>query len=383
VHEKLISALHAAGDLAQVSRAADEVIRLRKLLRLGNSGWSDWQIDVLEARMYALQDVEPILVEASACLSDEFTAARIRVRAGICAMICAYNLHDPTRVAYINRLLTSLVDEVMLRPVDRLTMSLVFNTYVGDLGKGAAAGDELVDLARKSGSIAFLAQSLRRYAVVLRMLGQFNDARRVLDEAYELAKWMGSRSYMLATRISIAQTLIEQGDLESASELLFRTISPEDRRQFPYRAIIVAHLRAMIALIDGNKKEAIRVCDSRAFRKWRARSSQLSGRMRHDSLAVSALLSVSRETVARSKKQLAALEHEFTRLQAVGDQDFVAFALCKSLIARGQELRAQTILADYLRLHRREQYAAPQYLTSLLKPEPGQVSNCGSAKAAL
>jgi DNA-binding SARP family transcriptional activator/tetratricopeptide (TPR) repeat protein len=382
VQEKLISALHAAGDLAQVSRAAEEVIRLRKSLRLGNSGWSDWQIDVLEARMYALQDVEPILVEASACLSDEFTAPHIRVRAGICAMICAYNLHEPTRVAYINRLLTSLMDEVTFQPVDRLTMSLVFNTYVGDLEKGAAAGNELVDLARTSGSVALLAQSLRRYAVVLRMLGQFKDARRALNEAYQLAKWMDSRSYMLATRLLIAQTLIEQGDLDAARELLSRTITPDDRRRFPYRAIIVAHLRAMIALIDGNQKEAMRVCDSRAFRKWRARSSQLSGRMRHDSLAVSALLSVSRETVARSKKQLAALEHEFTRLQEVGDQDFVAFALCKSLIARGQGLRAQTIVADYLRLHRRERYPAPEYLTNLLKPGPGQVSNCGSAKAA-
>jgi ATP/maltotriose-dependent transcriptional regulator MalT len=298
-------------------------------------------------------------------------------------MICAYNLHDPTRVTYINRLLTSLMGEVTLRPVDRLTMSLVFNTYVGDLEKGATAGNELVYLARKSGSVAFLAQSLRRYAVVLRMLGQFKDARGALNEAFQLAKWMDSRSYILATRILIAQTLIEQGDLDSARDMLLRTITPDDRRRFPYRAIIVAHLRAMIALIHGNKKEAVRVCDSRAFRKWRARSSQLSGRMRHDSLAVSALLSVSRETVARSNKQLASLEHEFTRLQAVGDQDFVAFALCKSLIARGQENRAQTILADYLRLYRRERYPAPQYLTNLLKLEPGQVSSCDSAKAAL
>ncbi len=162
--KSIIPALLAVGDLAGVSRAAAEVSRLRKALRIGSSAWSQWQIDVLEARMYALEDVEPLLIEASTCLADDSAAPDTRVRAGICAMICAFNLHDPMRLKHFHHRLLSLAGEVTVRPVDLLTMSMVFDTYVGDLEKGAQAGNALVTYARLSGSTTFLAQSLRRHA---------------------------------------------------------------------------------------------------------------------------------------------------------------------------------------------------------------------------
>jgi DNA-binding SARP family transcriptional activator/tetratricopeptide (TPR) repeat protein len=365
VQEKIIPALLAEGDLARVSRAAAEVSRLRKTLRIGSSTWSQWQIDVLEARMYALEDVEPLLIEASACLGDESAASSTRVRAGICAMICAFNLHDPVRLKHFHHRLLSLAGEVTVRPVDWLTMSMVYDTYVGDIEKGAQAGEALVTYARLSGSATFLAQSLRRYAMTLRLLGQFDDARAALNEALQLVKWMQSRSYVLATLTQIGETFIEQGDLDSARGLLHKIISPEDRRRFPFRAIDIAQLKAMIALIAGNRKEALRICDARAFRKWRSQTSQSSGRIKHGVLAVSTLLAITRERVHRPTKLISALEHEFGRLQGLGNQDFAAFALCKALSAEGQDARAHAILVDYLRDHRRERYAAPAYLTAL------------------
>jgi len=384
VQEKMIPVLLAVGDLARVSRVAYEVGRLRADLQQGNSRWSEWQIDVLEARMYALEDVEPILIEASTCLNDDSAEPATRVRAGICAMICAYNLHDPTRLQHFNDLLLSIADQVSVRPVDRLTMSMVFNTYIGDLERGAEAGSALVTYARLSGSLAFLAQSLRRHAMALRLLGQFSDAHTALSEALQLAKWMGSRSYTLATLTQISETLIEQGQLQSARDLLDGAITAQDRRRFPYRAIAVAQAKAIIALVDGNREEALRVCDSRAFRKWRNRTSESGGRNKNYSLAVSALLAVSRERVRLPTKQLLALEHEFTRLQSLGNQDFAAFAFCKSLLAQDQPDRMRKILAEYLQDHRRERYAAPGYLTALLTHEHGpQESSCGIATARL
>ena len=365
VHEKIIPALLAVGDLARVSRAAAEVNRLRKTLRIGSATWSHWHIDVLEARMYALEDVEPLLIEASACLGDQSAASSTRVRAGICAMICAFNLHDPVRLKHFHHRLLSLAGEVTVRPVDWLTMSMVYDTYVGDIERGAQAGDALVTYARLSGSATFLAQSLRRYAVTLRLLGQFDDARAALNEALQLVKWMRSRSYVLATLTQIGETFIEQGELDSARDLLDKVISPEDRRRFPYRAIDIAHLRAMIALIAGNKKEATRICDARAFRKWRSQTSQSSGRIKHGLLALSTLLAITRDRVRRPTKLILTLEHEFRRLQGLGNQDFAAFALCKALLAQDQEARAQAILVEYLRNYRRERYVAPAYLTAL------------------
>jgi DNA-binding SARP family transcriptional activator len=383
VQERIIPTLLAIGDLARVSRAGGEVGRLRQTLQLGNSTWSEWQIDVLEARMFALEDVEPILIEASTCLADESTKPSIRVRAGICAMICAFNLHDPARLRHFYDVLLSLADEGTVRPVDRLTMSMVFNTYIGDLEKGAEAGSALVTYARLTGSLAFLGQSLRRHALALRLLGRFSDAHVALNEALQLAKWMGSRSYMLATLIQIGEALIEQGELKSARDLLNKAITTQDRRRFPYRAIAAAQLKAMIALIDGNKAEAIRICDSRTFRKWRNHTSHSSGRIKYGALAVSTLLAVSRGRARRPTKHLLALEHEFTRLQGLGNQDFAAFALCKSLLAHGHEARAQTILVSYLQNYRRERFAAPTYLAALLKHELGQVSSSGDATATL
>jgi DNA-binding SARP family transcriptional activator len=371
VQEKIIPALLAVGDLARVSRAAAEVSRLRKSLRIGSSAWAQWQIDVLEARMYALEDVEPLLIEASTCLADDSAAPDIRVRAGICAMICAFNLHDPVRLRHFHDLLLSLADEVMVRPVDWLTMSMVFDTYVGDLEKGVQAGNALVTYARLSGSTTFLAQSLRRHAMTLRLLGRFDDARAALNEALQLVKWMQSRSYVLATLTQIGETFIEQGEFSSARDLLDHVISAEDRRRFPYRAIDIAQLRAMIALIAGTKKEAMRICNARAFRKWRSQTSQSSGRIKHGFLAVSALLAITHDRVRRPTRLISTLEHEFRRLQGLGNQDFAAFALCKALLDQNQEARAKTILVEYLRDHRRERYAAPDYLTALfgLKPE--------------
>jgi hypothetical protein len=87
----------------------------------------------------------------------------------------------------------------------------------------------------------------------------------------------------------------------------------------------------------------------------------------HHSLAISALLAVSNGTVTRASKCLQTLEQEFVRLQAHGDQDFIAFALCKSLLARDQRDRAYAILRRYIDEHRRERYQAPAYLTDLFK----------------
>ncbi|HZS58824.1 MAG TPA: AAA family ATPase [Gemmatimonadaceae bacterium] len=371
VQEKLIPTLRAAGELGRVSRIAQDLAQLRRTLQLGDPGWSEWQIDVLEARMYALEEVEPILIEASACLADEFTAPGTRVRAGICAMICAYNLHDAVRLTHFHNVLMSL-DGDAPQPADRFTISLIFNTYVGDLEVGANAGSELVALARSSGSLTFLAQSLRRYALALRMLGRFAEARDALDEALELVRWMGSRSYELATLTRIGELLIAEGDLESAADLLNKTLRPNDRRRFPYRAISVALMQSAIALIAEDNKTAFRICEARAFRKWRVQSSRSRGRNRYELLAISALLAVSRVKTRGHRRQLLAFEAEFLRLQAFGDQDFAALALCKSWLAEGQNERAQTLLAEYLGKHRRERYPAPAYLTSLI--ESGTVS---------
>lgn len=383
VQEKLIPALRAAGDLARVSRTAEEITRLRTALELGDSRWSAWRIDALEAKMYALEDVEPILIEAAACLADESTAPALRVRAGICAMICAYNLHDATRFIHFNKILVAFADDGALRPVDRLTISLLFNTYVGDLDTGDSAGSGLVALARDSGSLAFLAQSLRRHAMVLRLLGKFSDAYAALSEAAQLEKSMCSRSLELATLALMAQTFFDKGDLESARDLLDGVLTAEDRRRYPYRAIAIAELKAQIAFATGDRKKAIRICDSRAFRKWRTRSAQSGGRKRVVSLAMSALLSVSKGRQERSKKQLMALEVEFARLQSFGDQDWPAFAVCRSWLALGQPNHAQTILLEYLRRHRRERSPAPDYLTSLLKleREPRVTSSCNAMGA--
>jgi DNA-binding SARP family transcriptional activator len=371
VQEKIIPALLAVGDLARVSRAAAEVSRLRKTLRIGSATWSQWQIDVLEARMYALEDVEPLLIEASACLGDQSAASSTRVRAGICAMICAFNLHDPVRLKHFHHRLLSLAGEVTVRPVDWLTMSMVYDTYVGDIERGAKAGDALVTYARLSGSATFLAQSLRRHALTLRLVGQFDEARSALSEALQLAKWMDSRSYVLHTITQISETFVEQGDIDSARDLLHKVVRAEDRRRFPYRVIGIAQLKAMIAFIAGNKKEAIRVCDARLFRKWRTQTSQAGGRTKQFHLAVSALLAITRDRVRPPTRLILALEHEFGRLKTLGNQDFTAFALCRALLAQNQETRARTILVDYLREHRRERYAPPAYLTDLFQDALG------------
>ena len=379
VQEKIIPALLAVGDLARVSRAAAEVSRLRKSLRIGSSTWSQWQIDVLEARMYALEDVEPLLIEASACLGDESAASSTRVRAGICAMICAFNLHDPLRLKHFHHRLLSLAGEVTVRPVDWLTMSMVYDTYVGNIEKGAQAGDALVTYARLSGSATFLAQSLRRHALTLRLLGQFDEARSALSEALQLAKWMDSRSYVLHTITQISETFVEQGDIDSARDLLHKVVHAEDRRRFPYRVIGIAQLKAMIAFIAGNKKEAIRVCDARLFRKWRTQTSQAGGRTRQFHLAVSTLLAITRDRVRPPTRLILTLEHEFGRLKTLGSQDFTAFALCRALIAQNQETRARTILVDYLREHRRERYAPPAYLTDLFQDALGAAGSSTEA----
>jgi hypothetical protein len=85
-------------------------------------------------------------------------------------------------------------------------------------------------------------------------------------------------------------------------------------------------------------------------------------------LEISVLPTASRKKTRRYRKQLLAFEAEFLRLQAFGDQDFEAFALCKSWLSEGQKDRAQTILAGYLK-SRREQYPIPRYLAALIKPE--------------
>jgi DNA-binding SARP family transcriptional activator/tetratricopeptide (TPR) repeat protein len=367
--EKLITALRALGDLSRISNAAAEVLRLRRALQLQSPVWADWQIDVLEAKMYALENVEPILVEASACLVDESTAPDTRVRAGICAMICACNLQDPGRLTRIHDLLLSLATTIPFQETDRLIVELIYHTELGNLEEGAAAGRDLVALARRTGSPSFLAQSLRRHARALRLLGNFGDALAALNEAMQLAQWMGSRSYVLRARSHIALALIEQGDLRAARDLLSRGMTREDRRCFPYRVIEMAQLRAMLALIEGNELEAKRVCDSRLFSNWRIRSSRSSGRIMYYSLAVSALFWIPREVTSHWRKQTLRLEREFLRLQDSGEQDFIALALCKSLLAQGQNSHARAILTDYVEKHRRERYPVPKYLRDLLKHE--------------
>jgi hypothetical protein len=203
------------------------------------------------------------------------------------------------------------------------------------------------------------------------LVGKFDEARSALGEALQLAKWMDSRSYVLHTITQISETFVEQGDIDSARDLLHKVVRAEDRRRFPYRVIGIAQLKAMIAFIAGNKKEAIRVCDARLFRKWRTQTSQAGGRTKQFHLAVSALLAITRDRVRPPTRLILALEHEFGRLKTLGNQDFTAFALCRALLAQNQETRALTILVDYLREHRRERYAPPAYLTDLFQDALG------------
>jgi DNA-binding SARP family transcriptional activator len=380
--EKLIAPLRMLGDLSRISRSAEEVKRIRKELQFQNPAWADWQIDVLEARMYALEDVAPILAEASTCLTDESTAPATRVRAGICAMICACNLQDSNRLERLHDLLISLSSTIPFREADRHIIGLIFHTELGDLERGAVAGRDLVALARRAGSPSFLAQCLRRYARVLRLLGKFGDALAALNEATQLAQWMGSRSYVLRARSHTALTLIEKADLKGARSVLAHAITREDRRFFPYRVIEIAQLRAMLALIEGNQEEAKRVCDSRLFSSWRSRSSRSTGRIMYYSLAVSTLASDTRHVTTRLKKQTSILERDFLRLQASGEQDFIALALCKALLAQGESSRTQEILTNYVEKYRRELYPVPVYLSHMLTHGPAQVSNSSDATAA-
>ncbi len=370
LQETLIPVLRSLGDLNRAESCAADALRLRMSLRhSAGRPWAEWQIAALEARMYSLGDPSPILDAALTCLADECTALALRARAGVCALICAYNLTDAGRLSAVHDQLLALSDKFEFPASDRATVELVFHSAVGDLDKATIAGSELVALTRATGSRGAIAQSLRRYAKALRLMGRFAEAHGALSEALELARRMGSRSYVLAAANMTAQTYIEQDDFDSARQILNTTLTRDDRRLFPYRATDAIVFRVMIALAGGEEVEARRLVRSREFKQSRRALNAAGDRGAYYSLAITVLLSLSESATPGSERDIATLEKRFLRLQRLGEQDFVAFALGSALMVRSDPARTNQLLRDYTKLHRRERYPLPRYLTKLTRPE--------------
>jgi DNA-binding SARP family transcriptional activator/tetratricopeptide (TPR) repeat protein len=368
VSEGVIPALFALGDREQIHCVANDAVRLREGLAIRETRAQDWQLDALEASMFVYPgSTIALYAQAFELLDNRRNSVPHRVRAGTCALKIASALFDRERLTEAYTLLTSLFERYDAPAESIAAVELIYHTDTGDLFAGLQAGRDLVRISRNKEPLAILAKRLRWLARPLEFLGEFEEARAVLEEARDIAIQIESIGYRQSAEHSIAWTFLDQGNIEGVRHWLEQGSSCAQLPDSDNRKVTWSFLNAVVRILEGDLPGATEYA-APVLRIPVAELAQPNPtRLQHMALTMQCLL----ETNGQSPEGIQRLEAfiaSFQRLQAFGEQDLAAFALADPAILRRRPIDAGMAITNYVLNTRLERYPLPPYLSERVGP---------------
>ena len=336
--------------------------KLLKQRLFPNQGFHDDLELMLRRAEWQTMNWEHILADSLECLDAVQASARHRLEAGVMALMLLTLRGDSGSGTAVFDRMTALADEAGDAAIDLILQAqMIFNTWWGSVDKAVAAAISLVAEQRKQHNTGALLRSLCNAGISLRVAGQFEAAANHLHEALSLADCHRVSLSKAQALPMLAHMAIEQGQIDKARESLCALRQVPVTNADTIAMADIYSIDARLALLDGRYETARNLVECNL------------AHMRLDPLphkrAYWNALHVATDLATNgyaSPEALQRLETEHINTRGHPFQAFAAFALYTGLMSIGENHRAKKLLNEYITVHRREKWAAPQHLLDSL-----------------
>ena len=346
-----------AGDRVLMQTLLDERLRLAQKRGAPAHELDELEFRILEVDLKQCGQATRLTNGLAHILENTRTTSHLRVRAGICLLICADILCDEqltrTTIAQILLLLDTCGD-----PATYWRARLIIAV---SLWNHEDALRIICELATKHPSprIERSALSARHdMAFALSRLGYVRTGNSVLLANYAFAKEHHLTGDTLYSLLMLAENTLDQGALTHAEHYLQETntiLESGEPRTHPGEASFCL-TAASLALLKGDWQTA----DGYLARTREVGQVVASSRLHSVLQALDLLVKVARGDWSREDAAYMQLIRSYERGGHLGGQDKVVEALWVAARTSGSTERASALLLDYLR-HRRRERSAPQW----------------------
>jgi tetratricopeptide (TPR) repeat protein len=307
-----------------------------------------------------------VLGKVLQCLYAEDASRPHRAEAGVmCLMLLGFKGDEALATAAFETI-ESLAEDDDVQKSTALQAQMVYHTNFGDLQKGVASARKLVDEQRGQADVADLFRAHCNAAVACRVAGLFNDAENHFVTALQIAsdhnlKGAEQRAIPLAANMAL-----EIGDTDRAQELYDRLCRTPVDPTNKFSALERQALGARLALNEGDGNEAQR----RFLVSLEEACNDPFHHRRTYNLAL--LVATQLATLPQpSPEAVAKLAESFEQSKRGLHQAFSAFVLASAFIKSGEPQRANRLLRDYAKRHRREPWPPPVHLFEMIQRSCG------------
>jgi DNA-binding SARP family transcriptional activator/tetratricopeptide (TPR) repeat protein len=354
------NAHYRATDWLNVSRTIADARTLKRKLKPDLTDHDELELMQLRADWQTL-DWNRILERSLDCLHANEASTQHRVEAGVMALMMLSFSGDGTKAASIFETVVALGTDPSVGADSLLQAKMVFHTHWGSFVHAIDAARALVEHNRAGGDVGRTFRSLCNAAVTLRAAGKFEDARAGLEEALELAE--RHHLYLSKSRATpmLANLALELGQNDDAKrwfdELRNSPIAADDSLAKEE----ISAIGTRMALIEGRFEDARLLLDKNLAHM---RFDQVPQRRTYR-----AALRVAVELACDGKASIEGvyeLEAAFIMNRKNVFQTFASYALYVGLISLGQSEAAESILKEYLTIHRREPWSPPRHSLEMM-----------------
>ena len=366
LHDDLISALQAAGELGEVHRTVSERQSLSDLVGDSHLVRASLAFDRLEAEVLDFSipasHLDALLRHVA---SPELDTPR-RFRAARLLMMAADVLIDAHLASSVHALGDSLVATDTTSDLHRRHISLIYHTVFGDPEKALTIASDIDSLAADSERSWSKFVSHRNCSLARQLVGPDNPDYSELERDYGECLDASMLMNALQCAAHLASILIDDGDIARAQEWMSkaeRLIGPSDPQGNP-----VDYLSGQVdlALLAGDEHRARYFLsrmheNAHRYRFGRLRNDLFLYRLRVDQVCNGA---------ATSSEDLVDLLRFHEVARSFGRHDDHMEVLWVALVSHGRAAEASALLEDYLRIHRRERRSCRYLLKTRTQVDP-------------
>lgn len=321
------------------------------------------ELVVLEAKWRTLSSPGTLLPLTLECVHAETATAEHRARAAILGLVFAEACGDENAVKTIFHAATSATDS--LHDESALLIQLLYHTGFGTLALACDAARELAEMLTKERRTLRTSRILRWASVPHVLMGNFDQALRLLEDAYSNAVRLKSWTEACPSAEAIAHLNLLQDDIPrakhwcgSAAEWSRRSTEVDP---FVNAGILV--LQARLALTRQAAGLALEYIDQ--VRELCRGTIPPRPQFRLRAIEAAALRQLGR--TSELAKLLPALALLHAECSARGDHDFEVSEFASALTHCGQHHAANAVWSQYTATTRRESYPLPATFQPMLR----------------
>lgn len=361
-----------------------EVIRRARQVRIRTApsanSHDDLELALLDATWRGSLENSSVLKDICSCVESEDASTSHRVACGLLGLKVASNLTQVGVMKQLYRTIRPLFGDPVVPPASRFEIDMVFHSVCGDADKAAEATKQFLEVARADRNLLTFSRALGNAAVAHRLGGRREVAEKLFIEAldHSIAHGLTARASFAA--YSLVRLYLAAGDVRQARRMMERADLITQSAEDVHLVADKHYLTARISLEEGNIQDA---SAAYAVILTETRPNQSVNR-RAAVLALGIRIGIFQGASGESLWPLVAeLEAAHILNRSAGWQDFEAHALYHGLTECGKSDKAERLLAEYWRTHRREKGPLPKNLSELLEPQRAPEPSVPNPRSAL